>query len=144
MTQVESDAQLGNIPETTPEMRRAAALTVVRHAEDKADPPPPARDARAGQERVMNAQACMRCCQVRPICARELCDRCYDVARYRGELIDFPRRRLTRDEFVEEFELLRGQGYTRAQIAERLGMSRNTLDKRLERLGSPYPQRRTS
>jgi predicted deacylase len=37
MTQVESDAQLGNIPETTPEMRRAAALTVAAHAADKAD-----------------------------------------------------------------------------------------------------------
>jgi hypothetical protein len=37
MTQVESDAQLGSIPETTPAMRRAAALTVVSHATDKDD-----------------------------------------------------------------------------------------------------------
>ena len=92
----------------------------------------------------MSATACVRCGQVRPICARELCDRCYDVARYRGELIDFPRQRLTRDEFIEEFELFRERGYTRAQIAERLGMKRNTLDKRLERLGEPYSQRRAS
>ena len=34
MTQVESDAQLGNIPETTPEMRAAATRTVCAHAAD--------------------------------------------------------------------------------------------------------------
>lgn len=37
MTQVESDAQLGNIPETTPEMKRAATLTVCAAAESKDD-----------------------------------------------------------------------------------------------------------
>ena len=37
MTQVESDAQLGNIPETTPEMKRAATLTVCAAAESAAD-----------------------------------------------------------------------------------------------------------
>lgn len=34
MTQVESDAQLGNIPETTPEMREKAIRTVCANAAD--------------------------------------------------------------------------------------------------------------
>lgn len=38
------------------------------------------------------------------------------------------------NEFVEEFELLHGQGFTRVQIAERLGMTRDAVDKRIERI----------
>lgn len=89
-------------------------------------------------------KVCERCARARKVEARSLCGSCYTTAWREGELIDYPRKSLTRDEFIEEFELLRDQGFNRAQIAERLGMKRNTLDQRLTRLGSPYSQRRAS
>ena len=44
---------------------------------------------------------------------------------------------MTKDEFLADFWLLHEEGYSRAQIAERLGMPKKTLEKRLRRLGSP-------
>ena len=93
---------------------------------------------------MSTARECARCARVRKIEARGLCGSCYTTAWREGELIDYPRRSLTRDEFIEEFDLLSGQGFNRTQIAERLGMTRNTLDQRLVRLGSPYSERRVS
>jgi DNA-binding CsgD family transcriptional regulator len=52
-----------------------------------------------------------------------------------GDLIDHERRRLTHDEILEEYEMLsrKGEGFTDAQIAARLGIHPVTLDRHLKR-----------
>lgn len=79
-------------------------------------------------------QLCIDCGFVRKPQARHLCATCYDKRRRNGTLIDRPRKYMSAEEFLEEFELLRGEGYTRAQIAERLGVTRDAVDKRLSRM----------
>ena len=64
---------------------------------------------------------------------RGLCPPCYRQATYTGRLDDYPRRNWSRDELLSEWELLRGEGHTRLQAAERLGMSALTFDRALWR-----------
>lgn len=85
----------------------------------------------------MSARACARCGDIRAIRARELCDACHTIVLRKGLLLDYPRRSMTKDEFLADFWLLHEEGYSRAQIAERLGVPKKTLEKRLRRLGSP-------
>jgi hypothetical protein len=85
----------------------------------------------------------------RPLRARGLCATCYETAWHRGTLAQHDAKRTTRRrvEFVADYELLRSEGYTRTQIAERLGMSRNSLDAaygRAVRAGDLTPDRRTA
>lgn len=64
------------------------------------------------------------CHPARPTNGRGLCRSCWTLARRNGTLQQHARTRTirTQAEFVEDYELLRSEGYTRRQIAERLGM----------------------
>lgn len=66
-----------------------------------------------------------RCHPDRPLLARDLCRNCYTRARGDGTLFRHrPKRTIrTRADFIADYELLRSEGHTRRQIAERLGMS---------------------
>lgn len=64
---------------------------------------------------------------------RGLCNSCHARERYHGRLADHPRSTRSRDELLEEWELLRGQGHTRVQAAERLGMSPSAFERALQR-----------
>lgn len=64
---------------------------------------------------------------------RGLCVSCYGDKRYNGRLADHPRATWTRDELLDEWELLRGEGTTRLQAAERLGMTPAAFERALQR-----------
>jgi hypothetical protein len=68
------------------------------------------------------------CHPERPYFARTLCGGCYDHHRGRGTLDQFPTQQRSTSHFAADYTLLRSEGYTRRQIAERLGMRRNTVD----------------
>jgi hypothetical protein len=79
--------------------------------------------------------------------SRGLCRGCYEHHRWNGTLADFPRANLPTDDFAADYALLRSEGYTRAQCAERLGMRRGTVDKAYGRAvaaGLLTPDRRTA
>lgn len=85
----------------------------------------------------------------RPLLARGLCRSCYETARSNGTLGHHaPKRTLrSRDDFVADYELLRSEGHTRRQIAERLGMSYPGVTNaylRAVRSGRLRPDRRTA
>jgi hypothetical protein len=82
----------------------------------------------------------------RPLNARGLCKSCYQLGWLRGNLPDLRRGRL-RAEFVPDYELLRSEGYTRRQIAERLDMTYSAITQaylRAVRAGDLTPDRRTA
>lgn len=85
----------------------------------------------------------------RPVNARGLCDSCYEM-HWRARTLDqFPTKRIQRFrvDFIADYQLLRSEGHTRAQIAVRLGMSRNALDRAVQRAvraGDLTPDRRTA
>lgn len=60
---------------------------------------------------------------------RCLCEWCYKDADAAGELVDFERTTRSRDEVLDEWLLLREQGCSRAQAAERLGMTFDAFDR---------------
>lgn len=60
--------------------------------------------------------------------ARGLCERCYEYHRRNNSLATHPRRHRRTADFAADYALLRSEGHTRRQIAERLGMRRNTVD----------------
>jgi hypothetical protein len=68
--------------------------------------------------------------------ARGLCWFCYRAATKNGELFDYPRSTRSRDEVLDEWEMLRGEGYTRRQAAERIGMTFEAFDRALYRARS--------
>jgi len=85
----------------------------------------------------------------RPVNARGLCDSCYETHWKAGTLDQFPTQRTQRRrvEFLADYVLLRSEGYTRSQIADRLGMTRNALDaavRRAVRAGDLEPDRRSA
>lgn len=65
-----------------------------------------------------------KCHPQRPVGARGLCRSCYERAWRTGTLDQHKPERTQRrlDDFAADYELLRSEGYTRRQIAERLGM----------------------
>lgn len=88
-----------------------------------------------------------RCHPERPVNARGLCARCYEQHWKAGTLEQFPtmRSQRKRAHFVADYVLLRSEGYTRRQIAERLGMRYDTLHRaycRAVRAGDLTPDRR--
>ena len=64
---------------------------------------------------------------------RRLCGTCYERHRYHGTVDRFQRTTWINDELIAEWEWLASEGYTRAQAAERLGMSKKRLEKAIER-----------
>lgn len=85
----------------------------------------------------------------RPVNARGLCDSCYQTHWKAGTISRFPTKRTQRfrADFLADYQLLRSEGYTRTQIAERLGMTRNALDRAVQRAvraGDLEPDRRTA
>lgn len=85
----------------------------------------------------------------KPLASRGLCHSCYTVAWKRGEHTAYPTQRTQRRQvdFVADYVLLRSEGYTRSQIAERLRMTRAAVDQaylRAVRVGALTPDRRTA
>lgn len=83
----------------------------------------------------------------RPVNARGLCDSCYEMHWRAGTLGQFPtlRAQRSREDFAADYRLLRSEGYTRAQIAERLGMRYHAVSQaygRAVRAGLLTPDRR--
>jgi hypothetical protein len=64
---------------------------------------------------------------------RGLCSACHQRAKRDGTLIDYERRSVARDELLDEWEILRGDGCTIPQAAPRLGMTVDALAKALDR-----------
>lgn len=90
-----------------------------------------------------------RCHPARPMTARGLCRSCYETAWRAQRLNGHPttRTRRVRIDFVADYQVLRSEGYTRAQIAERLGMTRDAVNaaySRAVRAGDLTPDRRTA
>lgn len=87
-----------------------------------------------------------RCHPDRPVLARGLCRSCYGVA-WRNDELDDLRTLRRRADFVADYELLRSEGYSRRQIAERLGMTYDGCSaayRRAIRAGELTPDRRTA
>lgn len=76
---------------------------------------------------------CAGCHRERQMHGRNLCSACYFRLRRNGTIHDFERNTYTRAELIAEWDLLRLEGYTRAQAAERLGITKARLEKAIER-----------
>lgn len=63
-----------------------------------------------------------------PQIIRGLCPACYCRENANGTLADWPRTTRTRDDVLDDWVILRAQGYTRRQAAERLGMTLAAFD----------------
>lgn len=88
-----------------------------------------------------------RCHPDRPHAGRRLCKPCYDHHLWTGTLHQHPpvKPQRSRSDFVADYRLLRSDGYSHAQIADRLGMRYNTLlaaRRRAVRAGDLTPDRR--
>jgi hypothetical protein len=64
----------------------------------------------------------------RPAHSRYLCRNCYETAYKRGTHLEHPRQTRRRADVIEDYTMLRSEGYTRAQIAERIGMHPKALE----------------
>lgn len=85
----------------------------------------------------------------RPVDARGLCGSCYEMHWRAGTLDQFPtmRTQRRREHFVADYQLLRSEGYTRRQIADRLGMTYPAVHRAYRRAvvaGALTPDRRTA
>ena len=78
---------------------------------------------------------CASCKRDRQVWARGLCTSCYPRHLAAGTHVDFERRNRPRSELLEEWEMLRAQGLSRRQAAERLGMKDDSLYAALRRAG---------
>jgi 23S rRNA A2030 N6-methylase RlmJ len=88
-----------------------------------------------------------RCHPGRPVLARGLCRRCYWTAWTQHTLDEHPSLQRSRQDFVADYRLLRSEGYTRTQIAERLGMKRAAVAQAYRRAtlaGDLEPDRRAA
>lgn len=81
---------------------------------------------------------------------RGLCQNCHAWARYHDRLLDYPRSTRSRDDLLEDYVMLRREGYDWPLCAERLGMTyaaferaihraRDAGDPRAARLGERWP-----
>jgi hypothetical protein len=79
-----------------------------------------------------------------PVLARGLCRPCYQLA-WRADQLPDKRATRSRAEFIADYELLRSEGYTRRQIAARLGLTYDGVGaayRRAVRAGDLTPDRR--
>ena len=93
--------------------------------------------------------AAAKCHPSRPNAGRGLCAGCYEHHRRNGTLHQHPlsRWRLRMPDFAVEYAHLRSDGLGRANIAARLGVTRDAIDqayKRAVRAGLLNPDRRTA
>lgn len=97
-------------------------------------------------------RACASCGAATLRVIRGLCDSCFGKARYYGTLADWPRVTRSRDELLEDYQLLRSDGLSREVIAARLGMHYDSLMRALVRAAragdtrsdwTPHPLYRT-
>lgn len=85
-----------------------------------------ARRILSDQHRPRLVLVCARpaaCHPERPVSARGLCHSCYNRAWRTGSLDMHPAAQRAQADFVADYELLRAEGHTRRQIADRLGMT---------------------
>jgi hypothetical protein len=61
-----------------------------------------------------------------------------------GNLADYPRQTHSRDELLDEWEVLRAQGCTYGQAAERLGTTREALERQIYRARAEGDERAKS
>lgn len=78
-------------------------------------------------------RTCSECGWCRKHCSRGLCDTCYRRAWKDGTLIDYERKSWAREELLQEWSLLRSEGFSKRLAAARLGMNYKTFEKALER-----------
>lgn len=64
---------------------------------------------------------------------RDLCKQCYAKATRDGTLADYERRTRSRDELLDDYMLLRSEGYSWRHIAERLGMTYPAFERAMLR-----------
>jgi hypothetical protein len=79
---------------------------------------------------------CARCRRLMRIKARRLCNTCSFWAYANRTHIDFPRVNRSTEELMADYHLLRSEGHTDRQIAERLGMKLGSLRRALQRARS--------
>lgn len=65
---------------------------------------------------------------------RGLCGRCYNLVRGTDEMFDYPRETVPSDMVWDEWCLLRSQGFTKREVAQKLGMTYAALDRALCRI----------
>lgn len=75
------------------------------------------------------------CCLVcdRKAAARGLCKRCYRIAKDTGWLLDFERSTMDADSVLDDWMILRSEGYTIPQAARRLGITTDAFRLHLKR-----------
>lgn len=76
--------------------------------------------------------------------ARGLCTLCYSNVKYHGQLLEYPRGTRSRDELLEDYEVLRGQGYNWRECAHILKMKYASFERALCRAraaGDPRARR---
>jgi hypothetical protein len=75
---------------------------------------------------------------------RGLCTRCYRNVEYHGQLLEYPRLTRSRDELLEDYEVLRRQGYNWRECATILRINYPTFERALLRAraaGDPRARR---
>lgn len=78
--------------------------------------------------------ACACCGTEGPIGGRGLMPRCYDRISRSGNLTDYPRVTRSAADFIADYRMLRGEGHTHRQIAERLEYPLPTMRRQICRL----------
>lgn len=86
--------------------------------------------ARYHRQRICD---CADCGRRRPNKGRNLCDTCWQRNWKNGTLDAFPRATRPRADVLEDWAFLASQGYTRRTAADRMGISKDCLDKAIER-----------
>lgn len=71
--------------------------------------------------------------RARRMAGRGLCSPCYDQLRRANATYDYARSSIARDDMLDDYRLLRDQGHTARQIADRLAIPVNTLKRALIR-----------
>lgn len=77
--------------------------------------------------------ACVDCRRVMGSLRRGLCSACYWRHRTAGTLDRFPRKVRPSHDTFEDYLFLAAQGYTRRTAAERMGITKQALEKAIMR-----------